>query len=701
MSFTRFRFTISLLCSLGLVVGSSALLHSQEKGNATKGKAQGKGNNLIRPLADLEKDLKGKLERIKVHGKSLEGSLEGDSADRDVFVYLPPSYQREPNRRYPVVYTLHGYGLHAEQWVGFANFGALEKDLAAGTAKEMILVAPDAFSLHNGSFYSNSQATGDWETFLGVELVGYIDSHYRTLANRDSRGLVGHSMGGYGTFRIGMKHPEVFSSLYSMSACCMLDTAEVTPAMTQMEAIKTKEAAAKLPFGQKSPLARAAAWSANPNNPPLFIDLPVKDGKPQPVIAAKWMANSLMVMLEQYAPSLKKMKAIQMNVGLQDGLLQTNRDMDQALTRAGVVHSFETFEGDHNGQVGLNFETKVLPFFSNQLAFQQAAGNSAPAKGQYARIKVHGKSLERNLSGEPADRDVSVYLPPSYQTQSNRRYPVVYLLHGYTNSDIGWFGPESRGSFANGNTMTAAADRAFTSGGTQELILVMPNAYTIYQGSMFSNSVTTGDWESFIAKDLVEYMDAHYRTIPDRAGRGLAGHSMGGYGTVRIAARFPQVFSSMYVLSACCLTASLNPNPQGSAKAEALKGPEEAKGAERGLATLLAEAAAWSPNPANPPFYFDLPAKDGKIQPGVVARWVANAPLAMIDQYAASLKTLRIGMDVGDKDTLVNSNRELSRVLKTYGIETGFQTYDGDHTNHIVDRMQNVVLPFFAKNLAH
>ena len=342
-----------------------ALAFSQDKGNATKAK----GNNLIRPLAELEKDIKGKLERIKVHGKSLEGNLEGDSPDRDVFVYLPPSYQNEQNRRYPVVYTLHGYGLHAEQWVGFANFASLEKDVAAGTAKEMILVSPDAFSLHNGSFYSNSQATGDWETFLAVELVGYIDSHYRTLANRASRGLVGHSMGGYGTFRIGMKHPEVFSSLYSMSACCMLDTAEVTPAMTQMEAIKTKEDAAKLPFGQKSPLARAAAWSANPKNPPLFIDLPVKDGKPQPVIAAKWMANSLMVMLQQYAPALKQMQAIQMNVGLQDNLLQTNRDMDEALTGAGVSHHFETFEGDHNGQVGLNFATKVLPFFSSQLAF--------------------------------------------------------------------------------------------------------------------------------------------------------------------------------------------------------------------------------------------------------------------------------------------------------------------------------------------
>jgi S-formylglutathione hydrolase FrmB len=340
-----------------------------------------------------------------------------------------------------------------------------------------------------------------------------------------------------------------------------------------------------------------------------------------------------------------------------------------------------------------------LVFMVAVFASLASAGEPA-AHGTYQRVKVHGKSLEENLSGEPADRDVSIYLPPSYQRETNRRYPVVYLLHGYTNSDIGWFGPESRGSFEKGNTMTAAADRAYNGEGPREVILVMPNAYTIYQGSMFSNSVTTGDWEAFIAKDMVEYMDSHYRTIPNRASRGLAGHSMGGYGTIRIAMKYPQVYSSIYILSACCLNANLNPRPDGSAKAEALKGPEDAKGADRGLATLLAEAAAWSPNPENPPFYFDLPAKDGKIQPGVVARWVANAPLAMVDQYATSLKTLHIGIDVGDKDGLAASNRDLNKVLNGYGIRTQFEVYDGDHTNHIVDRMERVVLPFFSKNLA-
>ncbi len=158
----------------------------------------------------------------------------------------------------------------------------------------------------------------------------------------------------------------------------------------------------------------------------------------------------------------------------------------------------------------------MLPFFfSKQLSFTQTSAVVVKTPGAYARIKVHGKSLEGNLSGEPADRDVSIYLPPSYQAQPSRRYPVVYLLHGYTNSDIGWFGPESRGSFADGNTMTAAADRAFNSAGARDFILVMPNAYTMYQGSMFSNSVTTGDWARFHRQGSC---GIHGRPLPNNSG---------------------------------------------------------------------------------------------------------------------------------------------------------------------------------------
>jgi enterochelin esterase-like enzyme len=327
--------------------------------------------------------------------------------------------------------------------------------------------------------------------------------------------------------------------------------------------------------------------------------------------------------------------------------------------------------------------------------------SETPTKGSFERIKVHGKSLEGNLEGDSPDRDVSIYLPPSYATARNRRYPVVYLLHGYTNSDEGWFGPGVKSGFLSANTtLPAVADKSLADDGASEMILVMPNAYTVYQGSMFSNSATTGDWEGYVTHDLVAYIDSHYRTIPTPAGRGLAGHSMGGYGTIRLAMKYPVVFSSIYVLSACCLTANLNPQGRGFAEAEAIHTPADVAGAGRGPITMLAEGAAWSPNPKNPPFFFDLPVKDGKVQPDVAARWVANAPLAIIDQYISNLRKLHaIAIDVGDKDGLSSSNKELSGILTQYDIPHIFEIYDGDHTNHIALRVETKVLPFFSKNL--
>ena len=111
-------------------------------------------------------------------------------------------------------------------------------------------------------------------------------------------------MGGYGTLRLAMKRPDVFSSLYPMSACCMLERGEPGEAMAAAEALKTREAVAALRYPNKSTLARAAAWSPNPKNPPLFVDLPVKDGVPQPAIQAKWLANSTLAMIDQYTTSL-------------------------------------------------------------------------------------------------------------------------------------------------------------------------------------------------------------------------------------------------------------------------------------------------------------------------------------------------------------------------------------------------------------
>lgn len=306
----------------------------------------------------------GTWEKIKVHGKSLEGNLEGDSPDRDVFVYLPASYQANRTRRYPVVYFLHGYAAHAETYWNSMTVPAAAD--AAGA--EMIFVLPDAFTIYDGSMFSNSPTTGDWETFIASDLTSYIDAHYRTIANRSARGLSGHSMGGYGTVRIGMKHSEAFSSLYAMSSCCLYqDPVNVAPGATpgKQSDAKAKQPSPALAKAQQS---QAAAWAPNPQNPPTYFDLPTKDGQVQPLVAAKWTANSPLLMVDQYVPSLKQYKAISLEVGTRDPFVTLNTQLSQALTRLGIQHGFETYDGDHGSHIKAHFAEKLIPFFAKNLA---------------------------------------------------------------------------------------------------------------------------------------------------------------------------------------------------------------------------------------------------------------------------------------------------------------------------------------------
>jgi len=340
----------------------------------------------------------GTLERITVHGRALEGNLEGDSPDRPVVVYLPPSYRTSPQRRYPVVYYLHGYTATAEAYVKSLGLpDSADRAIAAG-AREMIVVLPDAFTKYDGSMYSNSPTTGDWETFIAQDLTAAIDKRYRTIATRDGRGLAGHSMGGYGTVRIGMKQPAAFAALYAMSSCCLMNDPaggrggagargqaagrEAGPGPgpatgrdggAGRAAAPGRGAAGRGAAGRGGGMAnaqsaQAAAWAPNPQNPPQFFDLPTKDGEIQPLVAAKWIANSPLVMVDQYVPALKSMRAMAIDIGDQDPFVGTSRQLDEALTRLGVPHTFEVYEGDHGNRVRQRFEQHALPFFARHLA---------------------------------------------------------------------------------------------------------------------------------------------------------------------------------------------------------------------------------------------------------------------------------------------------------------------------------------------
>ncbi len=357
----------------------------------------------------------GTVEHIKVHGKSLEGNLEKDSPDRDVFIYLPPDYATNTTQRYPVVYMLHGYGLTAERWMPFTKMAeAADKNIAAGTMKGMILVNPDAYTIYNGSMYSSSVTIGDWESFIADDLVSYVDSHYRTIANRDSRGLGGHSMGGYGTIRIGMKRPDVFSSMYIMSACCLLNNPR-PPAAAGQGARGAAPAAAAAPATSAAAATPATAvHQLHPHRPQHqhLRQLPLQDNEVRRRLALpelqvqgigrrwpRWIyeygfrgSGCVVRKPEQCSEVFRRagegwttaaadcrevageftsrddrsirdeFEKVQSHCG-GSGITghsaeASNAQLDQMMTDLGLAHTFETYEGDHTNRVPQRIETR-------------------------------------------------------------------------------------------------------------------------------------------------------------------------------------------------------------------------------------------------------------------------------------------------------------------------------------------------------
>jgi S-formylglutathione hydrolase len=329
----------------------------------------------------------GRLVREKVHGTSLEKTVTGESADRTVSVYLPPSYDTSPNKRYPVVYLLHGITDTDEEWItpwtksgdpwqtvqGVMNRGIAEKIFG-----EMIIVMPDELTKWGGSFYTNSTATGNWEDFTVKDLVSYIDRKYRTLARPSSRGIAGHSMGGYGAIKLGMKHPDVYTVIYGMNPAVLdwgRDLRIDNPAFAFLlrEKIASRDDALRGGLYALGIIVVGQAFSPNPERAPLFFDLPfaVVDGEPQPAEPAftKWNENMPVQMVQKYASNLRTLRGLRFDSGYEDEFTHippTARALSAALTARGIDHKFEEYNGDHRnrmwGRTG-RLATEVLPYF--------------------------------------------------------------------------------------------------------------------------------------------------------------------------------------------------------------------------------------------------------------------------------------------------------------------------------------------------
>ncbi len=332
---------------------------------------------------------------------------------------------------------------------------------------------------------------------------------------------------------------------------------------------------------------------------------------------------------------------------------------------------------------------------------------SAQDKGTVKIDAVVSKAIANNLTNEDTKRPLAIYLPPSY-SKSDKRYPVLYLLHGIGDDHLNFV--EDTEKYY---TIQDLMDTGILSHRFGEMIIVTPNEKTNWFGSFYVNSSVTGNWEDFTAKELVNYIDSNYRTIAKAESRAIAGHSMGGYGAVTLAMKHPDIFSVAYAMNGgfICFAGEITANNPDVRKFVLAKSFDELLATKRNIAMgMLSVAQAFSPNPSNPPFYADKPfkLKGKKIVPNPIAydKWLENDVVKMAEKYKENLLKLRgLKFDSGYDDEYefipINS-RIFSKKLTELNIPHQFEEYNGDHRNRIwgsKGRIYNEVLPFVFDNL--
>jgi hypothetical protein len=337
----------------------------------------------------------------------------------------------------------------------------------------------------------------------------------------------------------------------------------------------------------------------------------------------------------------------------------------------------------------------IFSFFANFIFAQNIK------KGTIVTAHIKAQTL-KNIAGENPERRVTVYLPPDYE-KSDRRYPVIYYLHGFFWSDS---------QLVESDKINQIFDRAIGFGKIKPVIVVMPDESTIYKGSFYANSKSAGNWSDFTSVELPNFFDKNYRTIAKKESRGIAGHSMGGNGALRNAFLHPDIFSSVYALSPGILDAQyfamteidLYKNLKNIKEPKDLSKPENAR-----TNIIFAIARAYNAND-KAPFYADFPfsfaGEELKINASVVAELKKNSTSELIFSQYENIKKLKaIKFDWGRNDELAHippSCKSLSKNLEMLKIKHEAEEYIGTHGSEVSKengRIENEMLPFFNQNL--
>lgn len=371
-------------------------------------------------------EAQSRLVTSQLRSVSFGESRIGVSPLRNVTVYLPPHYA-DGSRRFPVIYYLnHFFEDHREPFASHDARALFDKAIGAGVIGDVIVVTADFSTPAGSSWYVNSSATGNWEDFMVRELVPWVDATYRTLATRDSRGVAGDGVGGYGAVRFGMRHPEVFGTVYAMQAVGTGPGVQTTYSRPNFDLLARARSLDDLGDDSFSRIFTAIyqAFSPNPDRPPLYFDPPARRVDGQLLVDSAVMKRfhedmDLAGLVPDYADNLKSLRGLKIDWGRGDTIadhIAGNQALSRRLAEFGVPHEAEEHAGGfrdrHWGEDGRVY-TDVLPFFARHLLF------GPPTAPRDRVTAAHGRLGAAMIAGD-ADALAALYLPdaismPEYQ----------------------------------------------------------------------------------------------------------------------------------------------------------------------------------------------------------------------------------------------------------------------------------------------
>lgn len=325
------------------------------------------------PGAPWDRELRGTFEKLVVESELLAGNPLGDPSRRPLYVYLPPTFEAGSDRRYPTVYLIQGMTGQVDMWLGRSAFEPMMIErvdtlFSDHDVPPSIVVFVDAWTSYGGSQFINSVATGPYMDYLCDEVIPFVDSRYPTLPESGYRGLTGKSSGGYGAMVVPMLRPDVFGALASHAGDALFEVCYQTAFPGTVRLLRDKFEGSYDVFWQRvraaerfsfelfgEPLdtyAMAACYSPDESNPgKALLPFEIETGRLLPEVWERWLAWDPVRMAPDHLEALAGMKRIYLDAGLFDEyyLDLGAQAFSAELTKGGVEHTLELFDGTHMG----------------------------------------------------------------------------------------------------------------------------------------------------------------------------------------------------------------------------------------------------------------------------------------------------------------------------------------------------------------